>query len=229
MVLNMFDLFAPFFVGLIGSVHCLGMCGPLVMAYSLHLRSADVVGVEITSSWSHSFAHHIAFHAGRILTYGVLGALTAGLAQLAGLNLFSGLRGTVSIGCGALMIFSGLVLLKAISFRQPSPGLVSFFGRLFPFESTGLGSKWLLGAAAGFLPCMLSWAMIIKAASTQNPLTGFLAMALFGLGTIPVLLLTGVSASLLTLRIRILGERVAAISVITMGIILLYKGARYFV
>lgn len=224
----MFDLFAPFFVGLIGSVHCLGMCGPLVMAYSLHLRSADIGGVEISSSWLHSFPHHIAFHAGRILTYGVLGALTAGLAQLAGLNLFSGLRGTVSLGCGALMVFSGLVLLKAISFRQPSPGLVSFFGRLFPFRSSGLGAKLLLGAAAGFLPCMLSWAMIIKAASTQNPLTGFLAMAFFGLGTVPVLFLAGVSASLLTLRIRILGERVAAISVIAMGVILLYKGARYF-
>ncbi len=224
----MFDLFAPLFVGLIGSVHCLGMCGPLVMAYSLHLRSADLGSLEMSSSWSHSFAHHIAFHLGRTLTYAALGALTAGLAQLAGLNLFSGLRGTVSLGCGALMVFSGLVLLKAISFRQPSQGLVSFFGRLFPFRSSGLGSKWLLGAAAGFLPCMLSWCMIIKAASTQNPLTGFLSMAFFGLGTMPVLFLAGVSASLLTLRIRILGERVAAISVIAMGIILLYKGARYF-
>jgi sulfite exporter TauE/SafE len=128
------------------------------------------------------------------------------------------------------MVFFGLVLLKAIPFRVPSIGAGSFFSRLFPklFAFRPLPSKLALGVATGFLPCMLSWAMIIKAATTQNPFLGLFTMAFFGLGTIPALFLTGLSASLLTLKIRFFGERVAALSVMAMGFILLFKGVRYF-
>jgi sulfite exporter TauE/SafE len=75
---------------------------------------------------------------------------------------------------------------------------------------------------------MLSWAMIVKAATAPNPVFGFMTMALFGLGTVPALFFTGLSASLFTLRVRLTGERVAACSVIVMGIMLLVKGAKYF-
>ena len=85
-----------------------------------------------------------------------------------------------------------------------------------------------LGLTVGFLPCMLSWAMVIKAATTQSLFAGFLTMVSFGLGTVPALFLTGLSASLLSLKIRFLGERVAAASVIAMGIILIFKGSKYF-
>jgi len=128
------------------------------------------------------------------------------------------------------MILFGLVLLKIFPLHLPSLGERSFFRKLFPplFRSPRLASKLALGLATGFLPCMLSWAMIVKAATTQNPVMGFLTVASFGLGTIPVLFLTGLSASLLTLKIRFIGERVAALSVIVMGFILLFKGAGYF-
>jgi sulfite exporter TauE/SafE len=72
---------------------------------------------------------------------------------------------------------------------------------------------------------MLSWAMIIKAATMENLIGGFLTMIAFGLGTIPALFFTGVSASLLSVKVRFLGERAAAVSVIVMGLILVYKGA----
>jgi sulfite exporter TauE/SafE len=75
---------------------------------------------------------------------------------------------------------------------------------------------------------MLSWAMIVKAATAPNPVLGFMTMVLFGLGTVPALFFTGLSASLFTLRVRLTGERVAACSVIVMGIMLLVKGAKYF-
>jgi len=97
------------------------------------------------------------------------------------------------------------------------------------FHSKRLGSKVGLGLATGFLPCGLSWAMIAKAAATQNVAVGFLTMLAFGLGTIPILLMTGVSASFFSLRMRLFGERIAAFTVILMGLILLYKGGRIFV
>jgi sulfite exporter TauE/SafE len=56
---------------------------------------------------------------------------------------------------------------------------------------------------------MLSWAMIIKAATTQSAVGGFFTMALFGLGTVPALFATGLSASMLSVKMRFLGERVA--------------------
>ena len=227
----MFDLFGPLFIGLIGSLHCLGMCGPVVMAYSLHIRPLEGGPMEISSLWSRGLTHHIAFHLGRLATYGLLGGVAAGFAHLVGFNrFFPDIRGGVTLGGGLLMVLFGLVLLKVIPFRVPSMGGGPFFKRLFPnlFKSQSLPSKLALGVTTGFLPCMLSWAMIIKAATTQNPILGFFTMAFFGLGTVPVLFFTGLSASLLTLKIRFFGERVAALSVMAMGFILLFKGARYF-
>jgi sulfite exporter TauE/SafE len=143
------------------------------------------------------------------------------------------LKSGMALTGGLLMVLFGFMLLKVIRaplFSLPSFGPHSLFGHALPrlFASNRIASKWALGFAAGFLPCMLSWAMIVKAASTASPVHGFLTMAFFGLGTVPALFFTGLSASLATLRVRLTGERVAACSVIVMGIILLVKGARYF-
>ncbi len=230
------DFLAPLLIGFVGSLHCLGMCGPLVIAYSLHIRTEEKGGVLLPSAlWARGLTHHAAFHAGRILTYGFLGALAAGLAQLTDLSrFFSGFRSGITLGGGILMVFFGLVLLKVIPFSLfslPSFGPDSFFRKIFPplFQSRRMISRFALGLAAGFLPCMLSWAMVVKAATTQHPLPGFLTMAFFGLGTVPALFLTGLSASLLSMKIRFLGERVAAVSVMAMGFILIFKGSKYFV
>jgi hypothetical protein len=76
---------------------------------------------------------------------------------------------------------------------------------------------------------MLSFVMIIKAASTGRPFLGWLTMLFFGLGTVPILFFTGFSASFLSLKARMAGERVAGAMVIIMGLILLLKGAKHFV
>jgi hypothetical protein len=86
-----------------------------------------------------------------------------------------------------------------------------------------------LGLATGFLPCGLSWAMIAKAATTHSLPLGFLTMVAFGLGTVPALFATGVSASFLSIKVRILGEKIAALSLIAMGLVLITKGGRIFV
>jgi hypothetical protein len=231
----MFDLFAPLVVGLAGSLHCLGMCGPLVVAYSLQLQPAATQGVpKAPRARSGSFIHHLAFHAGRLLTYGFLGALASLVGYAAGLSqLFAGLRSSVTLVGGLLMVLFGLALLKLIPLplsSLPSLGKGSFFGRIFPllFASRRGVSKFALGLATGFLPCMLSWAMIVKAATAPSPAHGFITMLLFGLGTVPLLFSTGLSASFFTLKTRLAGERVAACSVIVMGLILLVKGAKYF-
>ncbi len=232
----MIEIFSSFFIGFVGSLHCLGMCGPLVMAYSLHLLPEDPPrNLPAKTLWSRGISHHLAFHAGRVFTYGLLGALAAILAHLTAFNQVLGnLRGGFTLGAGALMVLLGLVLLKILPFpllSLPSFGAKSYWGKILPplFRSQSLSSKLALGLATGFLPCLLSWAMIVKAASTGNPLTGFLVTTSFGLGTVPALFFSGLSASLLSLKARFFGERLAAVSVILMGMILIFKGTKYFV
>jgi uncharacterized protein len=252
------ELIAPFLIGLLGSLHCLGMCGPLIMAYSMNIKPSTpaearqeiekgsrfkVQGLRFKNNnktgtesfepsfWNRGFFHHLAYHFGRIFTYGILGALTAGLFNLVGVNFYLNIRGGLILGGGALITFLGLVSLKVIPMpaRLTRFSLVpqSLWNRLLPPLFTipaGSMAKAGLGAACGLLPCCLSCSMLIKAAITENMVEGFMTMAAFGLGTVPALLAIGLSASLVTLRTRIMGERLAALSVMAMGLILMFKG-----
>ncbi|NIO03382.1 MAG: hypothetical protein GTN74_01875 [Proteobacteria bacterium] len=230
----MFDLVAPFVVGFVGSLHCLGMCGPLILAYSVQLKTrSNPSTIFEPSVWHLGVWHHLFFHAGRLTTYGVFGALAGGIVTLTRVDpIFLNLRGIVALVGGSFMILVGLFLLRVVPFpvalAPPSPSRVTFLGRWLYrlLESRGLGSKIALGFVVGFLPCMLSLAMMIKAATTQTPVGGFLTMVLFGLGTVPVLFLLGLSTSIISMRVRLMGERVAALSIILMGLILILKGVR---
>jgi sulfite exporter TauE/SafE len=224
---------APFLIGLFGSLHCLGMCGPLVMAYSVHIKSPAPLAVGWgPSPWVKGFFHHLAYHGGRLMTYGILGALAAGLVNIAGFNLHLPIRGGVILAGGILIVLLGMVFLRVIRL----PGLLarfsltprSLWNRLLPplFQFPGSISKMALGLASGLLPCCLSCSMLIKAAITENMAEGFMTMVAFGLGTVPTLLGLGISASLITLRTRLIGERLAAFSVIIMGLILVFQGAK---
>jgi uncharacterized protein len=228
------DFIASLSIGFLGSLHCLGMCGPLILAYSLQLgRVQTSASTSGALRFQSGVSHHLAFHLGRLTTYGFLGAVAGLLFHLANLErLFFNLRSGLTLVGGALMILMGLALMRIM----PLPGMTTLsfngswmkasFGRLL--ISQGRSSKMLLGMGVGFLPCGLSWAMIVKAATTQNPLAGFLIMLAFGLGTVPALFLPGISASLLSLRWRLVGERLAGLSVIVMGLILVSKGVKVF-
>lgn len=230
------ELIAPFLIGLLGSLHCLGMCGPLVMAFSVPIKNPETRAEGlIPSPWAKGFFHHLAYHFGRLTTYGILGALAAGLFESMGLNLFLNVRGGLILGGGALITLLGLVFLGVVSlpnlmFRL-SPSSQSLWNRLIYslFQSPGFTSKVGLGLMGGLLPCCLSLSMLIKAATTGNMVEGFSTMVAFGLGTVPTLLALGISASLLTLRTRLIGERIAALSVMAMGLILIFRGAKLLV
>lgn len=237
--------------GLAGSLHCFGMCGPLVIAHSLRAGKTMQYGADNETSPVFPggiISHHLAFHAGRIGAYAITASVAAGIVHLAGsVASFQNVRNVLSIGAGCLMVVAGLALLKVIIL--PSVGSLWIFGpgrrnsrlriptvQSLPervlaglLKSQGGVSKGVLGFAAGFLPCMLSWAMIVKAAETGDVLIGFLVMAFFGLGTVPALLFTGFFASFFTLRMRIAGERLAGLSVLIMGFILAWKGVSRFV
>ncbi len=222
----MLDLLGPFLFGLAGSAHCLGMCGPVIVAYAIHIGPPAPSGAPRPVLPTGALLH-LAFHTGRLFTYGLLGAAAAALAGTAAV---SGLRGPISAGTGAVMVLLGAGLAVGPSFRLiPHSGsggaAAAAAARLSPLFSSGrLASKLALGCAAGFLPCMFSAAMVVKAASTGRPASGLFTMLSFGLGTVPALFVTGLSASLLTYRARLAGRRAAALMLAVMGLFLLYKG-----
>jgi uncharacterized protein len=225
------DLLWAFLTGLAGSLHCLGMCGPLVIAYGLHLAPISPQTSGSARPWAASLIHHAAYQGGRIGAYGLLGGLGAGFIYFSTLKTsLQSLLIPVTLTGGLLMILFGFALLKVIpigffsgmsDYRKGSP-LSRFIGR--HLASPRLAVKGVLGFAAGFLPCMLSWAMVVKAALTANITAGFLLMLFFGLGTMPALLFTGFFASLFSLKARLAGERLAGYSLITMGLIMIWKG-----
>ncbi len=196
-----------FALGLAGSLHCLGMCGPIVLAYSVGLRGPK-------------FAAHAAYNAGRILTYMALGAV-AGVAGR-GIGLLGHLAGLASgarIFAGTAMILAGVASLAHIGwgggFRLPLAPLLA---------SPAIRAKFGLGLAMGFLPCGLIYAALLKALESGTAGGGALTMLAFGLGTAGALFATGAASSFAGARFRRWSNRIAAGSVVLFGAILLWRG-----
>lgn len=238
----LFELF-PFTVGLLGSLHCLGMCGPLVLAWSIFMKNSpgdlpscrDSAAGPALAPASPPFnggLHHLSFHLGRIMSYGILGALAAGLFQAAELSrVFFRFRGGMTMFGGVLMILMGMVLLRALplpsTVSKAAAAPVAWLGGAFPrlLRSRSISSKLLLGMAVGVLPCCLLWAMILTAAATRDPLKGAMVMVLFGLGTMPALVAAGACAFFFPARWRLMGERTAAATVTVAGVVMVLHGA----
>lgn len=232
----MFEVIAPFTIGLLGSLHCLGMCGPLILAWSLHHRSAAATteprdGQVYWRGLAATFLHHLFFHIGRISTYGLMGMTVAALFESLEVQSFSTqYRGGVVTLSGILLLAIGLVILRVLPIPSPLARFlsapVSGMGKSLA-RLAGSGNplaKMGLGLGAGLIPCGLTWAMLVVAASTLSPFKGMLMMVSFGAGTVPLLVVAGMSASFLCVKARLLGERAAAISVMAMGVLLFVQG-----
>jgi sulfite exporter TauE/SafE len=161
---------------LVGSVHCVAMCGPLVGLHGSTLRLA------------------LAHSAGRLATYATLGAL-GGLAgravDLAG-NL-GAVQRAATIVSGSVIVLWGLHQLAVALGYARDPKLS---GKLFRSSLVQIGKRrpltraWLVGVLTGLLPCGWLWAFVVTAAGTGSPLLGAGVMAMFWLGTVPAM--TGV-------------------------------------
>jgi sulfite exporter TauE/SafE len=113
------EILWPFFIGLAGSLHCLGMCGPLVVAYSLEAAQGVRASAAGAGSISSTLACHLAFHTGRVITYGIVGAVAGGFFEAADLGRFSHhFRSYLWAGGGVLLVLFGLAMLKVVPFPR---------------------------------------------------------------------------------------------------------------
>lgn len=201
----MIDLFAIAALGFLGSFgHCVGMCGPLTVAFALSQQDKNLPSFS-------GLRFHLLLNSGRIASYAVIGAALGGLSsiliaggQLAGIG--SGLRQGMTIFTGVLLIWLGLAQVKP-NWLPRLPWLHPLKGGLHNRLSSGMTklsalNKWwtpaLLGGVWGLIPCGFLYTAQLKAVATGNLWLGALTMLCFGLGTMPTMLGVGVSASRLS-------------------------------
>ncbi len=190
--------------GLLGGFgHCVAMCGPVAAALSLGLRPGR------------SIVPHLLYNLGRVATYGLIGGAAGLLGSFLGVaGWLAPFQKAVAAGAGILMILLALGVAGWLP-RAASPagaagtgGIVAGIARLVP--AGGPGAFLPLGLVLGFLPCGLVYTALLAAAregmeAASRPggfLRGFLAMLIFGAGTVPSLLLVGKAAAFLGERMR---------------------------
>jgi sulfite exporter TauE/SafE len=202
--------------------HCLGMCGPLVASLAATQRARGLgLGAMVGAQLLH--------HSGRILSYALIGVLLASIGstvRVAGVG--RGAQGVLSLSVGGLMIVLGLGLLGWLPTRRwlESGRVAGVVVRAIAGvrDRAGAPSWFLVGMANGFLPCGPVYA-VAAGTVAATPLAGAAAMLLFGLGTVPALVVFGLGAGRLSPVVQRRFNRVAAILVVLIGVQLACRGA----
>jgi len=221
-----FEYIAVFLIGFLGGFsHCIGMCGGFVMTYTLKIRENDPTSTP--GRWQ-KITPHLLYNGGRIVTYTVLGEIFGFLGGTLGVIFaIRDLQGILQLGAGLVMILIGLDLSGWLTGLGPD----SFPGtRLFKkivtvlFQSVNRNNIFVLGLILGLIPCGLVYVAGAKAAATQSIIGGGLTMLFFGLGTLPAMIITGLTVDLISDKLRHRLYRLASILVIALAIITILRG-----
>lgn len=212
-----------FLIGLLGSMHCIGMCGGFVAMYSLKKPAAQP-----------SLPYHALYNLGRITIYsllgGIMGLLGSTVAYIGGLK---GIPGATLLIAGAVMVLMGLniagVLGRGGAFESAEITSRSFFRKAFHriLARESVWGTFLLGLLLGFLPCGLLYPIFMNAAASGGFLSGMLTTALFGLGTVPALMSFGYLVTKIRPRLKLLLYRVAAVLIVLLGIQSFLRGMAF--
>ena len=214
---------SAFLVGLLGGGHCVGMCGGIVSAVSMHLPNQTKNQPKILFL--------IAYNAGRILSYTLAGVL-AGLLGASSffLNHVLPIQHLLYFISSLILILLGLYLAGfwyGITYienagRSLWEKLQPYSKRFIPVQN--LTQAFALGGLWGWLPCGLVYSVLIAAIATGNVINGGLLMLAFGLGTLPTLLAMGMTAVKLKATLQnIWVRRASGLLVLGFGLVGIYR------
>lgn len=227
------DFISAFLVGLMGGVHCIGMCGGIVAALSLGAAPAVNVSADMDAQrpGRAPLSFLLAYNGGRILSYSVAGVLVGGLGGvLLELTQMHHARLLLQLLAGGFMLALGLYLsgwwtgllrierlgLYVWKYLEPVGR------RLLPVS--GVTHAFLLGLVWGWLPCGLVYSVLIWSLASGSALQGGLLMLGFGLGTLPLLITLGIwSARLSTLLRQQWLRALAGLLVMGYGVLMLVQ------
>lgn len=211
----MIALITAFSVGLLGSFHCIGMCGAI--AFSLPLQEQN---------WYSKLWGGLIYNLGRISTYGVLGFLLGLLGK--GFSL-AGFQQGLSIFLGILILIV-ILFPKYIQLQKNKSSLLAQL-QLWVRQKMGLlfnnnSGKALygIGLLNGLLPCGLVYAGLAGAIGTGQGSTGALYMMFFGLGTLPIMILASQFRGFISIKIRNRMRQVVPFFMVLMAVLFIIRG-----
>lgn len=202
-------------MGILGSFHCLGMCGPLVMAIPARSENKAVIAID-----------SILYNFGRVITYTVMGALVG----LIGASIsLAGYQESISIIAGVALLAVVLIpkkwensISKIPLIENISNKFKKLFGRII--GSKTIGSMLFIGLLNGLLPCGLVYVALtasIAGGSVQSAVT---FMFFFGLGTMPMLASVFILKSMVSIGIRRKINKLIPVGVAIVAVILILRG-----
>lgn len=205
-----------FFMGLIGSIHCIGMCGPLVMALPISHQTN-------LQKWQSI----LLYHAGKITSYAILGIL---LGMFGSQLPLYGVQENLSIVMGSIMLLYVIYVFVIKSKWVPRfmqynilyTFIVKEMGPLF--KSKNRAVFYLIGFLNGLLPCGMIYVALTTALATQNILHGGLIMTFFGLGTMPALTMVAIGGQYFSVAFRKKIQSLLPVFIFSMGILLILRG-----
>lgn len=229
------ELWTAFILGFAGSLHCAGMCGPLVLALPVPVRRADGRADRATAqpgtvsqptavarASGRFIAGRLLYHLGRVTTYCVLGLVFGLVGKSVAL---AGVQEWASLGLGMAIL---LGVLGARSYRlqrvasAPVGRLKSTLG--YWLKRPSLLSPLVFGLLNGLLPCGLVYVACAGAVTMGSALGGVRYMAVFGLGTVPMMLGLGLASHWLQASFRLKFQKVVPACLLALAALLILRG-----
>lgn len=207
------ELWTAFTLGLFGSFHCVGMCGPIAM--SIPRNNSGLLALS---------GNAIIYNSGRVLTYSVFGLIFG----LLGTRItISGFQGWLSIVLGLSLVI-GVIYTRFFKKRgfltsnRLTQQITKWYGQLLRKQS--LPALFGMGVLNGMLPCAFVYVGLAAAVLTQSPLHSMSYMALFGLGTFPTMFLMYMAPSILSLDLRNSIRKLVPYLAFGLGVFLIIRG-----
>lgn len=208
-------LIAALFLGIISSLHCIGMCGPIALLLPVDRANTSRKALQI-----------VLYHLGRLTSYGVLGLVVGLLGR--GFYL-AGMQQQLSIVIGILMIAIALIPEKVFArynFSQPVyraiAAVKSHLGQQFKRKSPD--ALFTIGLMNGFLPCGMVYAALFGALAMPRLTESVAYMLLYGLGTMPLMSLVVYAQSWITVLVRQRFQQLIPVVAVGIGVLFIVRG-----
>jgi sulfite exporter TauE/SafE len=205
-------IWTAFIWGILGSFHCIGMCGPIALAIAGKDRNKYIF-------------NKLLYNSGRAVTYAALG----GLVGLVGFSLaLAGIQQWISILMGIFILGMAFFYkeserwITGSTFSTALIKLKSYLGK--SIKRGGPRAFFVSGVLNGFLPCGMVYMALVASLALQEPLLGVAYMFVFGLGTFPVMILLMFSKDLFPMNFRLKVNRVMPYFVMFMGVLFIVRG-----
>jgi hypothetical protein len=205
---------SAFVMGLAGSLHCVGMCGPLALSLPVsHSNSLSRISGGLI------------YNIGRILSYTIMGLAFGSAGSLI---IAAKWQSSLSIVLGTIILVFLFVPKKYIHFTgtaaltKPFMILRQQLGKLF--HSRKLSSLFFIGVLNGFLPCGLVYLALSSSVIAASPLNGALFMLSFGTGTLPMMFSTVLMGNYLNQSVRQKLQKAVPVLLFVMAALLILRG-----